>query len=286
MKTTTGWDNNGNGDNTSGFSAIPTGLCDEFGWFSKSGKYAYLWTSKHYQYDGIHCRLLLFGDSEVARIEYNKNYGLSCRCLKDDSIIIPTNTEASSAKLEKVANVTIGNQIWMYKNLNTNFFRNGDTIPEVINNADWLKAAKAHKPAWCYYENDSSKGKIYGKIYNWYAVNDKRGLAPHGWHIPSDGEWTALINYLGGSKAAGEKLKNATGWKNNGNNNSGFSALPGGTRFIMGSFSHIDDLSLFWSSWELQEQAKYICIYNNSSEVYSTLNPKGCGFYVRCVKDK
>ncbi len=86
---------------------------------------------------------------------------------------------ASPAKTE-FKTVVIGNQVWMAENLNVSTFCNGDTIPEIRNNADWLNAGYLGKPAWCYYENDSNNGKTYGKLYNWYAVNDPRGLAPKG----------------------------------------------------------------------------------------------------------
>jgi len=80
--------------------------------------------------------------------------------------------------------VNIGTQTWMAKNLNVSIFANGDPIPEVKTNEEWKKAAEEKKPAWCYYENDPANGAIYGKLYNWYAVSDPRGLAPKGWHIP------------------------------------------------------------------------------------------------------
>ena len=103
--------------------------------------------------------------------------------------------------------VVIGSQTWMAENLNIEKFRNGDSIPEIKNDKDWEKAINEKKPAWCYYNNDPENGSKYGKLYNWYAVNDKRGLAPEGWHIPSDDEWTGLTDYLGGRYSCGKKLK-------------------------------------------------------------------------------
>ncbi|MFN6038086.1 MAG: FISUMP domain-containing protein, partial [Bacteroidota bacterium] len=126
--------------------------------------------------------------------------------------------------------VTIGNQIWMADNLNTSKFRNGDVIPEAKTNADWESAGYNKQPAWCYYKNDPVNGQKYGKLYNWHAVHDPRGLAPEGWHIPSAKEFKILIVNLGenensfGSIAA-PKLKTKTGWdkfSGNGNNESGF----------------------------------------------------------------
>ncbi|MBM3401498.1 MAG: hypothetical protein FJY21_04145 [Bacteroidetes bacterium] len=129
--------------------------------------------------------------------------------------------------------VTIGNQVWMTKNLDLDKFRNGDPIQEAKTNEEWKKAGENKQPAWCYYNNDPANGTKYGKLYNWYAVTDPRGLAPKGWHIPTDMEWTILIDYLGGPDVAGGKMK-STGseyWKSpnrEASNESGFSGLPGG----------------------------------------------------------
>ena len=90
--------------------------------------------------------------------------------------------------------IAIGNQVWMTKNLNVSHYRNGDTILMVNSPTDW---AKLKTGAWCYYGIQSAKGITYGKLYNWYAVRDPRGLAPAGWHIPSDSEWNVLKIFLG-----------------------------------------------------------------------------------------
>lgn len=107
-----------------------------------------------------------------------------------------TNSIAKDADGKVYKSVIIGNQSWMAENLNTSKFRNGDPIPEVKTDEEWAKALKEGRPAWSYYDNDPKKGEIYGKLYNFYAVNDSRGLAPNGWHIPSDNEWTVLTDYL------------------------------------------------------------------------------------------
>jgi hypothetical protein len=106
----------------------------------------------------------------------------------------------------------------MTKNLDVEKFNNGDPIPHVKTEEDWKKAGENKQPAWCYYDNDQGNGTKYGKLYNWYAVNDPRGLAPVGFHIPTNYEWEILINYLGGEYQAGKKMKSKSGWrsKNNG----------------------------------------------------------------------
>ena len=108
-------------------------------------------------------------------------------------------TDLRDDKLYKTIN--IGNQIWMVENLNVDKFRNGDPIPHCKTIEEWTEAGYEGKPAWCYYENNTEKGNIYGKLYNWYAVNDPRRLEPAGWHVPTDEEWKVLEMVLGMSRA-------------------------------------------------------------------------------------
>ena len=95
--------------------------------------------------------------------------------------------------------IKIGSQIWMSRNLNVEKFLNGELIREVKTNEDWFKARQQKQPAWCYYKNDKAFGDRFGKLYNWYAVNDPRGLAPKGWHIPSieSSYWNYSVNRSG-----------------------------------------------------------------------------------------
>jgi len=187
--------------------------------------------------------------------------------------------------------IKIGTQIWMAENLNVSQFRNGDIIPEVKTNEEWKEAGINKQPAWCYYDNNPENGKIYGKLYNWHAVNDIRGLAPEGWHIPTDDELTTLINYLGGENVAGGKLKEigTTHWQspNTGaTNESGFSALPGGYRYFNGSFYYIGYYGNWWSSSELSAaDAWYRFLFYYYSNVFRYYYSKEYGFSVRCVKN-
>jgi hypothetical protein len=116
----------------------------------------------------------------------------------------------SLESFSQIQTVAIDSQVWMTKNLNVDKFRNGDLIPEAKTKEEWEKAGANEQPAWCYYNNDPSNGVKYGKLYNWYAVNDPRGLAPKGYHIPSDDEWTKLEDYLGNDEGA--KMKSKSGW--------------------------------------------------------------------------
>ena len=185
--------------------------------------------------------------------------------------------------------IKIGKQIWCVKNLDVANFRNGDSIPEAKTDKDWVKAGKKKQPAWCYYDNDSKNGKKYGKLYNWYAVNDPRGLAPKGYHIPSDEEWTILTDYLGGELKAGKKMKSSFGWDENGNgtNSSGFAGLPGGYRFNVGTFNDIGCYGYWWSSTEDDTNYAWYRLlnYDNGNVFRDLLYNKGVGFSVRCLRD-
>lgn len=198
--------------------------------------------------------------------------------------------------------VTIGKQVWMCKNLDVEVYRNGDTIPHVKDSKEWSKLTTG---AWCYYDNDPKMGAIYGKLYNWYAVNDPRGLAPEGWHVPSQAEWAELITFLGGERIAGGKLKEAGNSHWNDKNTQGtleiasnetrFTALPGGARSsIAGDFDFLDPAvpSLygiwcgFWTTTEFDslkaQQIRLDNTYNSISDIETT---KASGASVRCVKD-
>ena len=180
------------------------------------------------------------------------------------------------------------NQKWMQKNLNVSRFRNGDIIPQVTNIKTWTNLTS---PAWCYYNNDAANGTIYGKIYNGYAVNDPRGLAPLGYHIPTDTEWTSLTNCLGGELIAGGKLKETGNsyWlqpNSNATNSSGFSGLPGGFRNTGSSFQELGYYGNFWSSLGNATYAIPRTLnYNNGTISLIDAYDDADGFSVRCIKD-
>ena len=184
--------------------------------------------------------------------------------------------------------VTIGTQVWTSKNLDVSTFRNGEAIPEAKNAEEWAKAGKNKTAAFCYYEYDIKNDKVYGKLYNWYAVNDSRGLAPQGYHIPSDAEWTILTDFLGGSKISGKKMKSKDGWSDDGNgdNSSGFNGLPGGNCNDDGSFGIVAESGYWWSSSErLTDDAWYRSLGNDRTRVGRGTNYKNNGFSVRCLRD-
>ncbi len=185
--------------------------------------------------------------------------------------------------------IQIDSQIWMAENLNVSRFRNGDTIFEARSDDDWVYALKVEIPAWCYSHNSTTNGKIYGKLYNLYAVTDPRGLAHVGWHVTTEKEWITLIQYLGGDSVAGGKMKTADSlyWETpnvGATNESGFSALPGGGRWYNGDFYNLETLGAWWSDTGSRSGNHTRHIHNNDKGVF-TGDWTGDGLSVRCVKD-
>ncbi len=196
----------------------------------------------------------------------------------------------------------IGDQEWMIENLKVTHYRNGDPIPHVTDNTQWAGLSSG---AYCYYDNDPANAETYGALYNWYAVDDLRGIAPEGWHIPSDAEIMELEMYLGMS----QQQANSTGWRgtNEGSKlagsydlwndgalkndpefgSSGFSFLPGGYRCNCdGNFYGLGNYGSFWSATESNTYLAWNRIlYYDLTEVYRFSSNKHYGFSVRCIRD-
>jgi uncharacterized protein (TIGR02145 family) len=184
--------------------------------------------------------------------------------------------------------VIIGSQVWASKNLDVSTFRDGDPIPEAKTKEEWVLASNNKQPTWCYYNYDPFFGKKYGKLYNWYAVKDPRGLAPNGWKIPTQSEWRELINFLGGEQNAGTKLKSTEGWLEgrNGLNSSGFSGFPGGFCNIDGYTSGLGNYGDWWSSTERSEDLAWVVPLTKAGEsAFITGLEKRRGHSVRCIRD-
>lgn len=224
-------------------------------------------------------KIRLYDIEEVVRY-YNEQYGTA------KQLSVPTNFDG----------IKIGRQVWMPQNINVSSFRNGDTIPEAKSRKEWIAYARNRQPAWCYYENNSLNAK-YGKLYNWYAVNDSRQLAPEGWHIPSGKEWQELYDFLGGDAAdVADQMKSTYGWEkgDNGSNSSGFNAFPSGSRSfsLLGpkdGFNFMGNHAIWWTSTKpqkLQDVRTCFALYRTgkSNPIFvweSILN----GYSVRCIKD-
>ena len=233
---------------------------------------------------------------------------LMCSGLSIGQTAIPKNSQPTSLQskksnknLSKTGTVSdidgniyttlkIGNQTWMTENLKVKHYRNGAPIPIVSDTIDWGALTSG---AFCFYNNDSSNQRTYGVLYNWYAVNDNRKIAPVGWHIPTDEDWTILISYLGNSDTAGGRMKEAgTAHWNSPNtgatNESGFTALPGGYRYTdNGSFRQMGHDGDWWSCTEVDSSyAWFRNIYYNYPTSGRYYYKKQNGFSVRCVQDK
>lgn len=179
--------------------------------------------------------------------------------------------------------VKIGSQTWFAENL-----RYEGNIPEVRSQQDWAAIFSTVQPAWSNYANDSENDAIYGKLYNWYAVNTG-SLCPPGWHIPTDSEWTILSNFLGGESVAGGKMKTVTGWNDPNamaTNESGFGGLPGGYRTINGESAYLGFFGYWWSSTSNNSNQSWNRNLDSSNGfIYRFFNYKAYGFSCRCLKD-
>ena len=188
--------------------------------------------------------------------------------------------------------VTIGSQVWLLENLKTNRYRNGDTIPYDTNG---ITAPGTIIGSRCTYNQDSANFRVYGNLYNWYAVMDSRKLAPIGWHVPSDEEWSILLSFVGGKGIAGGKLKE-TGtlhWYSpnyHASNEYGFTALPGGCRLTQQyNYYNLHGDGRWWTSTpnlEADANAWLVAMFFNDQNVDRTFNGKVFWLSVRCVRDK
>lgn len=188
--------------------------------------------------------------------------------------------------------VSIGSQIWMKKNSDAERYRNGDPIPQAKTQEEWFKAGEDKKPVWCYYNNDPALGDTYGKLYNWYAASDRRGLCPDGWSIPSNSDWKDLTEFLGGTRSAGAKMKTQgdTYWEtpNEGAlNDTGFSALGAGMRTPDSGFTGKGAETGWWSSSTTMplHMAWVRKLHYLSASMAVSEYHKGYGLSVRCIKD-
>ena len=183
--------------------------------------------------------------------------------------------------------IKLGQQEWMTENLRTRHYNNGDEIINATSDFTWMFPAAA----WCWYDNLITNNDPWGKLYNWYAVTDARGLCPVGWHVPDESEWTILTDFLGGLSAAGGKMKEVllAYWvsQNLGATNaSGFTGLPGGLRSSDGTFAGMRIDGHWWSSSATNAtHAWTILLDHDDKGARETNGPKGDGYSVRCVKD-
>lgn len=183
--------------------------------------------------------------------------------------------------------VQIDQQCWMTSNLKTTKYINGNDIPNLSDNSQWANTTNG---AYCDYDNNSANSEVYGKLYNWFAVQTGN-LCPQGWHVATDSNWITLVEYLGGSTVAGGKLKEigTSHWmtpNSSATDEFGFSALPGGMRYDQGDFYNIQYVGYWWTSTNNFSTKAWMRSMNyNQSNITKSSNEKNYGHSVRCVKD-
>jgi len=221
---------------------------------------------------------------------------LSC---KDDKPNTPEVTTVTDIDGNVYETVLIGTQTWTVENLKVIHYRNGDAIPIVTVDTDWSNLTSG---AYCNYDNDARYVANYGRLYNWHAVNDSRGIAPEGWHVPTDAEWKQMEMCLGMSQSQAD----LTGWRgtNEGGkikgtgtdhwtspntgatDESGFTCLPAGHRKLDGDYGAAGTDALLWSATgQSDELAWRRNLSYGSAQIYRLASDKEEGYSVRCVKD-
>lgn len=226
--------------------------------------------------------------------------------LKNEVLASKVSVSNSPTSEKHFKSVKIGSQEWMTENLSVSSFSNGDAISEAKTKEEWENANEKRMPAWCFYNNDPSMGEKYGKLYNWYAVNDDRGLVPNNWKIPSKDDWSQLLKEIeapidtnpGGTTDVYDKVKSSKGWVNNsygdynGTNKSGFNAIPSGARLCWeydgnyyDEFTGEKRSAYWWSSHEESSIKGYYFLIVVSDQEYRNDGKKQYGLSVRCLKN-
>jgi len=204
-----------------------------------------------------------------------------------DTTSIALDTSITDADGNVYTSVTIGTQEWMAENLRTSKYSDGTTIPNVTSVNEWTIDTTG---AWCHINNDNQYDTIYGKLYNWYAVETGK-LCPTGWHVPTDAEWTVLTDYLasdGHSEAEGTALKSTSGWNSGGNGTDdyGWNGLPGDHRLQSGEHGGVGNAGYWWSSSQHDNYgAWYRYLVYDSENLFRQPWGISWGFSVRCLRD-
>lgn len=182
----------------------------------------------------------------------------------------------------RISALKFGDKVWMTENLNAGHFRNGDEIPLAGNAEEWARFGESGKPACCFLSDDPQSAGRLGRLYNWYAINDPRGLAPEGWHIPTDEDWIGLTGYLGGGVLAAMQMR-ITGTDIP---KLSFAGLASGARSESGSFYGLSSNGYWWTSTEISKQrARMQLLDYKSCDVRMLVYSKATGLSVRLVRD-
>jgi uncharacterized protein (TIGR02145 family) len=187
--------------------------------------------------------------------------------------------------------IIIGTQIWLKENLSSTHYQNGDAIPKLDGSTYWIDKTSG---LYCDYNDDPSISAIYGRLYNWYAVNDSRNICPIGWHVATDNDWEILTTELGGSNIAGGRIKETgnahwTGLNDGANNSSGFTALPAGRRFDYGinPYANLYTDTFFWTATEFSTTNAWgrFLYTSNAMLMKGNFDAKSFGFSIRCIRN-
>ncbi len=207
--------------------------------------------------------------------------------------IVPGISEANPPAVESIldadgnayTSVVIGTQEWLSQNLKTSKYCNGDPLVTDLFSISWQSSSVG---AWAYYNDDPTMNDTFGKLYNFYAVTDTRGVCPCGWHVPTTIEWNTLSDFLGGPAVSGGILKSTTNWNTpnvGATNASGFGAQGGGYRFSNGTYGQQNVYGYFWTKNTFGSNGVYRRFYFDSAAIQSVDYSKRGGFSVRCLKD-
>ena len=203
----------------------------------------------------------------------------------------------------KYKTVYIGNKEWFAENLRVTKYNDGIKIPNIttkINKNNIVSSwGDKVKECWCFYGDNPANNLKLGKLYTAYVVKNSKNICPVGWHVSTNEDWWEMIDYLGGNKVAGNKLKSKTGWSENyGTNTSGFNALPGGER-VIDSFEEQKNIGYWWTSpdedsdvmhnnfeiyWNEKDSYNFQLGYNVEN-IKSDAHFNELGFSIRCVKN-
>ena len=182
--------------------------------------------------------------------------------------------------------ISVGHQVWMVENLKVTHYNNGDSIPYISGNAEWFKSLKG---AYCFYNNDSILGDIYGNLYNWYAVNDTRQICPKNWHVPSYDEWITLTKFLGSNPGYKVFENDSVHWYSPNQfatNSSGLTFLPGGMREWYNDFINLNTHSYYWSSTTESTDDAWYFYLNGGSNINIGSFSTSSGFCIRCIQNQ
>jgi uncharacterized protein (TIGR02145 family) len=225
---------------------------------------------------------------EKAKIQSNLLFALMLIGLSGFMVSCATTESDDEVPTEEyIPSVQIGNQIWMANNLDVTHYQNGDPIVLLEPDEYWRQTTEG---AWCFYENDSLSHSKFGKLYNWYAINDPRGICPKGWRVPSKKDWMELINFAGGDSLAGGNLKNTELWQRlheNAEDAFSFGAIPAGYRLTSGEFMNQGIITVYWTS-DKADQNNAWDIFIISKSPIAGISQTGAehGFSCRCIKEK